>query len=206
MKSNKPASYIILLLAPLLTFGHSTDSVTTDTATFAGGCFWCVEAQFQMLSGVERVIPGYTGGETKHPTYRQVSTGATGHAEAVNVVYDNTKISYGTLLKAFFTAHDPTQLNRQGNDIGTQYRSAIFYHNDRQRATALYYINRLNQQNVYPSPIVTTVEPFTKFYEAEPEHINYYKRNPDAAYCRVVISPKIEKFRKVFEEELKQQD
>jgi len=174
-----------------------------DTATFAAGCFWCVEAQFLELAGVKEVISGYTGGTMKNPTYEDVVSGKTGHAEAVNVIYDSDSLSFDELLEAFFVAHDPTQLNRQGNDIGTQYRSAIFYHNAAQRDLVNYYIEKLNSEKVYPSPIVTKVEPFSKFYEAEDYHKNYYALNPANPYCSQVIQPKLEKFKKVFADKLK---
>ncbi len=174
-----------------------------DTATFAAGCFWCVEVQFQQLAGVDTVISGYTGGQVKNPSYKQVTTGRTGHAEAVNIIYDPKQISYDELLEAFFTAHDPTQLNRQGNDIGTQYRSAIFYHNETERERAAFYIRRLNEEGAYEKEIVTTLEPYRVFYKAEEVHQNYYNLNPDNGYCQYVIRPKLDKFRKVFKEKLR---
>lgn len=177
--------------------------VEKDTATFASGCFWCVEAKFSQLEGVLKVTSGYTGGHVKDPSYKQVLTGRTGHAEACNIVYDPDVISYDELLKAFFLSHDPTQLNRQGNDVGTQYRSAIFYHNDTQREKAEYYINKLTQQLIYPKPIVTELKPFTKFYIAEDYHQEYYKNNPDQSYCRYVIQPELERFKEIFKDKLK---
>lgn len=174
-----------------------------DTATFAAGCFWCSEAQFQQLAGVDTVISGFIGGTVANPSYKQVTTGRTGHAEAVNVVYHPKEISYDELLEAFFVAHDPTQLNRQGNDIGTQYRSAIFYHDDMEKQKAEYYIRRLTEEKVYDQPIVTTLEPYTEFYVADDYHQNYYLLNPEQAYCQYVIAPKLEKFKKVFAERLK---
>ncbi len=186
----------------LLTSGADS-LVGVDTATFAGGCFWCVEAQFQQLAGVDTIISGYIGGKVANPTYKQVTTGRTGHAEAINVVYRTAEISYDELLEAFFIAHDPTQLNRQGNDIGTQYRSAIFYHDEAEREKAAYYIRRLTEEKVFDQPIVTTLEPYTDFYVAEDYHQNYYALNPQQAYCRYVIVPKLEKFKKVFKARLK---
>jgi len=174
-----------------------------DTATFAAGCFWCVEAQFLELAGVESVEPGYTGGRTKNPTYEQVVTGRTGHAEAIQIVYHSDSLSYDELLEAFFVAHDPTQLNRQGNDIGTQYRSAIFYHNAEQRDLAQYYLQTLNEKKVYRMPIVTQLGPLEVFYEAEDYHKNYYALNRSNPYCVQVIAPKLEEFKKVFAEKLK---
>ena len=174
-----------------------------DTATFAAGCFWCVEAQFLELAGVASVEPGYTGGRTKNPTYEQVITGRTGHAEAIPIVYDSDSLRYDELLEAFFVAHDPTQLNRQGNDIGTQYRSAIFYHNARQRDLAKYYIETLDEKQVYPKPIVTELGALDVFYEAEDYHKNYYALNRSNPYCVQVIAPKLEEFKRVFAEKLK---
>lgn len=174
-----------------------------DTATFAGGCFWCTEALFQQLQGVDTVISGYIGGHVKNPTYKQVIRGNTGHAEAINIVFDPFVISYNELLEAFFAAHDPTQLNRQGNDVGPQYRSAIFYHDETEKATVEYYIRRLTEENVYGKPIVTTLEPYTTFYIAEDYHQNYFNLNPEQAYCQYVIVPKMKKFRAVFAEKLK---
>ena len=187
------------------TAGEQKESqmVTTDTATFAAGCFWCVEEQFKQLKGVLSVTSGYTGGSTETPTYEQVSTGTTGHAEACSIVFDPALISYKELLEAFFMAHDPTQLNRQGNDIGTQYRSAVFYHNQEQKKLVEFCINRLNKEKVYESVVVTQVAPFKTFYRAEEYHQNYYQNNPEQAYCRLVVKPKVDKFRKVFSSRLK---
>lgn len=173
-----------------------------DTATFAGGCFWCTEALFQQLTGVDTVISGYIGGHVKNPTYRQVTTGRTGHAEAINIVYDAAIITYDELLEAFFESHDPTQLNRQGADVGTQYRSAIFYHDEQERKTAEYYIKKLNEE-VYDNAIVTTLEPYAFFYIAEDYHQNYFNLNPDQAYCQYVIVPKLAKFKQIFADKLK---
>lgn len=178
-------------------------TVEKDTATFASGCFWCVEAKFSQLDGVLKVTSGYTGGHVKNPNYKKVLTGTTGHAEACNIVYDPSVISYDELLEVFFLSHDPTQLNRQGNDIGTQYRSAIFYHNDSQKEKAEYYIDKLTKQLIYSKPIVTEVEPFTKFYIAEDYHQEYYKNNPDQSYCRFVIQPELERFKEIFKDKLK---
>jgi peptide-methionine (S)-S-oxide reductase len=175
----------------------------SDTATFAAGCFWCVEAQFKELKGVKKVISGFTGGTVPHPTYEEVCTGTTGHAEACNIIYDPSVISYDELLAAFFVAHDPTQLNRQGNDVGTQYRSAIFYHNAEQKKLAGYYINKLNEEKAYPNPVVTQVQPYTVFYKAENYHQNYYAKNGNVPYCRLVIKPKLDKFDKIFKDKIK---
>jgi len=174
-----------------------------DTATFAAGCFWCVEAQFQQLEGVDTVISGYTGGHTKNPSYKQVCTGNTGHAEAVNIIYHPAIISYDELVEAFFVAHDPTQLNRQGNDVGTQYRSAVFYHNKEQKNKVQFYIKRLNEEKAYDKPIVTEVKPYSDFYIAEDYHQNYYNLNRKEGYCQFVIAPKLDKFQKVFKAKIK---
>lgn len=175
----------------------------TDTAIFAAGCFWCVEGQLKHLDGVQSVKSGYIGGTLPNPTYEQVCTGTTGHAEAVRVIYDANKISYDQLLAAFFVSHDPTQLNRQGNDIGTQYRSAIFPLNESQKEKAEYYIRQLNLEKVYAAPIVTSIEPTSTFYDAEAYHDNYFELNPGNSYCQLVVKPKIEKFKKVFADKLK---
>src|ERR1700742_4211063 len=174
-----------------------------DTATLATGCFWCTEAKFKELRGVIKVTSGFAGGHTVNPTYEQVSTGTTGHAEACNIVFDPKQISYDELLEVFFTDHDPTQLNRQGNDVGTQYRSAIFYHNASQKQKAEYYIKKINEEKAYPKPVVTQVGPFTVFYKAEDYHQDYYSRNGNVPYCKYVIQPEVEKFRKIFANKLK---
>jgi peptide-methionine (S)-S-oxide reductase len=176
----------------------------TETATFAAGCFWCVEAQFQQLNGVLKVESGYTGGHVANPTYKEVCSGTTGHAEACDITYDPSIISYDELLAAFFTSHDPTQLNRQGNDIGTQYRSGIYYHNAGQKEKAEYYIKKLNEEKAYNSPVVTEVKPYGTFYKAEDYHQNYYNQNGEEGYCRMIIKPKLDKFQKVFAGKLKQ--
>lgn len=174
-----------------------------DTATFATGCFWCTEAKFKQLKGVKTVVSGFSGGTLANPTYKQVCTGNTGHAEACNIVYDPAVITYDELLQAFFVAHDPTQLNRQGNDVGTQYRSAIFYHNAAQKQKADYYIAKLNAEKAYPAKIVTQVTPYKIFYKAEDYHQNYYALNGSQPYCKYVIQPELEKFNKVFKNKLK---
>jgi peptide-methionine (S)-S-oxide reductase len=174
-----------------------------ETATFAAGCFWCVEAQYQQLEGVEKVESGYIGGHIENPTYKQVCTGTTGHAEACNVYFDPSKISYDELLAAFWQAHDPTQLNRQGNDVGTQYRSAIFYHNNEQKKKAEDYKRKLNEEQAFNAPVVTEISPYTRFYKAEDYHQNYYNENGSQSYCVFVVKPKLEKFQKVFKDKLK---
>lgn len=182
---------------------NSNPATTIDTAIFAAGCFWCVEAQFLSLEGVLSVQSGYTGGHLLNPTYEQVCSGQTGHAEAIKITYDPNIISFDQLLAAFFLAHDPTQLNRQGNDIGTQYRSAIFPINEIQTTKAKQYIDTLNARQVYHSPIVTTIEPFKKFFNAEDYHNNYLANNPQNPYCQMVVKPKLEKFQEVFSSYLK---
>ncbi|WP_118975619.1 peptide-methionine (S)-S-oxide reductase MsrA [Taibaiella koreensis] len=183
---------------------HKMSEHKTEIATFAAGCFWCVEAQFQQLEGVQKVESGYTGGHVANPTYKEVCTGTTGHAEACNITYDPAVISYDELLAAFFMAHDPTQLNRQGNDIGTQYRSGIYYHNEEQKEKAAYYIKKLNEEKAYDGTVVTEVKPYGAFYKAEDYHQNYYNQNGEEGYCRMVIRPKLDKFKKVFAGKLKQ--
>ena len=176
---------------------------SVSQATFGAGCFWCVEAVFQNLSGVLRVESGYTGGSIKNPSYREVCTGNTGHAEVCQITFDSTKISYDELLEVFWKTHDPTTLNYQGNDHGSQYRSVIFYHNLYQKQRAEYYKKRLEEEKAFDKPIVTEISPFTMFFKAEDYHQNYYNQNGDEPYCRFVISPKIEKFKKAFKEKTK---
>lgn len=178
-------------------------STTNDTAIFGTGCFWCTEAIFQRLDGVLKVVSGYSGGTVNNPTYEQVSTGTTGHAESCRIIYDTSKISYDELLAVFWQTHDPTTLNRQGNDVGTQYRSAIFYRNAKQKEKATYYRDKLNQSGAYNAPIVTAIEPYKNFFSAEDYHQNFYNNNGEQMYCRYVIMPKLEKFEKVFKDKLK---
>lgn len=172
-------------------------------ATLAGGCFWCIEAVFREVEGVENVISGYTGGTTVNPTYRQVCTDETGHAEAVQITFNPAKISYREILEIFFSIHDPTTLNRQGADAGTQYRSAIFYHNEQQKTIAEELINELNKAHAWENPIVTEVVPLGRFYPAEDYHREYFAQHPEQAYCQLVISPKVNKFRKQWAKQLK---
>lgn len=174
-----------------------------ETATLAGGCFWCLEAVFQDLNGVLSVTSGYSGGRVPNPTYEQVCTGATGHAEVVQVVFDPGVISYRDLLQVFFTVHDPTTLDRQGGDVGTQYRSAVFTHSAAQHETAEAVIRELTAEGLYPDPFVTVVEPLEAFYPAETYHADYYRRNPNQPYCRFVIEPKVAKARQRFLAKLK---
>jgi peptide-methionine (S)-S-oxide reductase len=174
-----------------------------ELATLGGGCFWCLEAVFEQLQGVEKVESGYAGGRTTNPTYHDVCSGATGHAEIVQVTFDPARLSYRDLLDVFFATHDPTTKNRQGADIGTQYRSAIFHHSPEQKAAAETRIAELNAEKIWPAPIVTEVVPFTTFYPAEGYHQGYYRGNPGQGYCMAVISPKVAKFRKRFVGKLK---
>ncbi len=174
-----------------------------DTLTLGGGCFWCVEAVFEMLDGVVKVESGYSGGTVKNPSYKEVCTGLTEHAEVAQITFDNSKTSVDEILKVFFTVHDPTSLNKQGDDVGTQYRSVIFYRNDNQREIAKSIIDDLNNDNVYTKPIVTQLVPFTNFYKAEDYHQDYYNQHKEAPYCKLVIQPKLEKFEKIFKDRLK---
>lgn len=174
-----------------------------DTATLAGGCFWCIEAVFQRLQGVDTVVSGYIGGSVDNPTYKEVCDGNTGHAEACQITYDPSVVSYADLLHVFFTAHDPTTLNRQGNDVGTQYRSAVFYHTDEQRAVAEDYIKQLTEAKTWPDPIVTEITKATTFYPAEDYHQNYYMQNGSQPYCAFVVRPKVEKFMQKFDQRVK---
>ncbi|HQU07688.1 MAG: peptide-methionine (S)-S-oxide reductase [Parcubacteria group bacterium 21-54-25] len=174
-------------------------------AVFGGGCFWCTEAVFNMLNGVSRVVPGYAGGTTENPTYEQVSTGETGHAEVVRVEYDPARVDYRTLLTIFFGSHDPTTRNKQGADVGTQYRSVIFYTTPEQKEAAEQCLAEINTSNAEGAPVVTEVEPLTNFYEAEQYHHDYFAVNPGAPYCELVINPKLEKVKKQFADLLKQE-
>jgi peptide-methionine (S)-S-oxide reductase len=174
-----------------------------ETITLAGGCYWCVEAVYENLNGVKSAVSGFAGGKMANPSYEDVSTGRTGYAEAVQITYDKNVTNLDEIFKVFFSVHDPTTLNRQGADAGTQYRSAIFYKNEEQKTAAQAIINALKKAKVYDSPIVTTLEPLTKFYKAEDYHQNYYANNKSQPYCQMVIQPKIEKFEKLFKDRLK---
>lgn len=174
-----------------------------EIATFAGGCFWCTEAIFLALEGVESVVSGYIGGQTVRPTYKEICTGTTGHAEAVQITFDANKVSFAELLSIFFATHDPTTLNRQGNDVGTQYRSEVFYHNDSQKVIAEDYINLLALSKKFSQPIVTKISASTVFYPAEAYHQNYYNQNKTQGYCSFVIAPKMEKLQQYFSSNLK---
>ena len=191
--------FLSLVLCVILSGGVKA----MEQATFGMGCFWCSEAMFSQLRGVESVRSGFSGGTTVNPSYRDVCTGETGHAEVVQITYDPAQISYTELLKVFFTMHDPTTLNQQGPDIGTQYRSVIFYHTEAQREEAQRTIAALTAEKVFPKPIVTQVEPFRAFYPAEDYHTNYFSLNKNEGYCRLVVAPKVEKFEKVFKTLLK---
>lgn len=174
-----------------------------EIATFGNGCFWCTEAIFQRVEGVTKVVSGYTGGKVKNPTYKEVCSGLTGHAEAIQITFDSKRISYVELLEIFWQTHDPTTLNRQGADVGTQYRSAIFYHTEEQKEKAITYKQKLDESGAFDNPIVTEISPATEFYPAEDYHQNYFNLNGSAPYCSYVIQPKVEKFKKVFKEKLK---
>lgn len=181
----------------------SAASPKTEIATLGGGCFWCTEAVFDNLKGVERVDPGYAGGTVAHPSYEDVCTGRTGHAEVVQVRFDPHVLSYHDLLTVFFTVHDPTTRDRQGNDVGTQYRSVVFYHDERQKAVAESVIRELEAEKLYRGRFVTELVPYTAFYPAEDYHKDYYRRNPERGYCQLVIAPKVAKFRSKFSDRLK---
>lgn len=219
MKHRKSVFILIILLAAFynifagnaknffennnLRLEEKTIMTKTDTATFGEGCFWCTEAIFERLKGVILVTSGYAGGTVPNPTYEQVCTGTTGHAEVSQIIYDPDVISYDELLKVFFKTHDPTSLNRQGADVGTQYRSVIFYSNEEQQKKAEYYINELNKSGAFNKPIVTEIVQLKNFYKAEEYHQDYFAKNPQQGYCNFVIVPKIEKFEKVFKDLLK---
>lgn len=183
--------------------GNPGNSSSIDTITLGGGCFWCVEAVYEMLDGVKKVESGYSGGTVKNPSYKEVCTGTTGHAEVVQISFDNSKTSLDEILKVFFSVHDPTSLNKQGDDTGPQYRSVIFYRNDKQRNIAKSIIDDLNNEHVYLKPIVTELVHFAAFYKAEDYHQDYYNQNKQQPYCRLVIQPKLEKFEKLFKDRLK---
>ena len=169
-----------------------------EQATLGAGCFWCIEACFKDIEGIISLEPGYAGGQLINPTYEEVYKGQTGHAEVLHLTFDNSIIQYSEILKMFWFVHDPTQLNKQGSDIGTQYRSVIFYHNDEQRKTAEIYINELSQAKIWDNPIVTEISPFNNYYPAENYHKNYFELNPQNSYCQFVVRPKVEKFNRVF--------
>ncbi len=196
-----------LLLGAIIMSGMrdaaAADAATTAKATFAGGCFWCTEAVYAEIKGVKRVTSGYIGGQVPNPTYKDVCTGLTGHAEAVEIEYDPAQVSFTKLLEVFFATHDPTTKNRQGADVGTQYRSGVFYHDDEQKRVAEDVIKRLDEAKVYPAKIVTEVTKASTFYPAEDYHQDYFANNPFQPYCQAVVSPKVDKVRKVFKDLLK---
>src|SRR5687768_3317526 len=213
-KNNLIKSFLVLAtgLAGLLTYAQQSTStirtmnntIKTDTATFANGCFWCTEAIFEELDGVISATSGYIGGQTENPTYKEVCSGQTGHAECLQIVYDPSKISFDELLEVFWETHDPTTLNRQGADVGTQYRSGIFYHNNEQKEKAEKYKAALDKSGAFDKPIVTEITPASKFYPAENYHQQYFENNENEnPYCQMVIRPKLDKFRKVFKDKLK---
>jgi peptide-methionine (S)-S-oxide reductase len=187
---------IILIILTLAM--NTSKGKDLEKATLGGGCFWCTEAVYKQMKGVLEVVPGYSGGHVKNPSYREVTTGRTGHAEVVQITFDPEAVSYAKILEVFFLMHDPTTLNRQGNDIGTQYRSVIFFHNGEQERTTREAIELLEKNRIYHDPVVTEVVPFEAFYLAEDYHHNYFERNKNQPYCQFIIAPKVEKFRKIF--------
>ena len=195
-------SMVSLLLITIINVGFTMNE-GLEKATLGGGCFWCTEAVYQQLKGVVSVSPGYSGGHVKNPTYEEVCQGTTGHAEVVQISFNPSEVSFDEILEVFFEVHDPTTLNRQGADVGTQYRSVIFYHSEEQKQAAIKAIEVLNISKLFPKPVVTEVTPFTQFYEAEGYHKNYFNRNQNQPYCRMVVSPKVQKFQKLFKEHLK---
>ncbi len=191
------------LVFTITSFGQSVMKEKIEIATFGGGCFWCVEAIFDRVTGVHSVVSGYSGGHVINPAYKQVTTGMTGHAEVIQISFDPGVVSFVELLEIFFKTHDPTTLNKQGADVGTQYRSTVLYHDEQQQNQAENIIRELDGAGIWNDPLVTKVEPFKEFYEAEEYHQEYFENNPDQGYCRVVIQPKVEKFEKVFKDMLK---
>lgn len=208
-KAMKSIVLIIFLFTGFQVLAQNTettkkmDNQKLELATFGSGCFWCTEAIFQQIRGVEKVMPGYSGGKRENPTYEQVSSGATGHAEVTQLSYDPSVVSFDELLEIFWKSHDPTTLNRQGADVGTQYRSVIFYHNQKQKEIAEQYKKKLNEAGAFDNPVVTEITEFKAFYPAENYHVNYYNNNKRAPYCTFVIQPKLDKLKKVFSHKLK---
>lgn len=211
---NKKYLFLSVIFASLITFQacaqkkskkekNMSDNANLELATFGAGCFWCVEAIFQRVEGVEQVVSGYTGGHVKNPSYKEVCQGTTGHAEVCQLSYDPAVVSFEELLEVFWQTHDPTTLNKQGNDVGPQYRSAVFYHNDEQKEVATAYKAQLDQSGTYKNPIVTEISPFDKLYVAEDYHQNYFNENGSQPYCSFVIQPKVDKFKKEFKDMLK---
>ena len=201
--SNRYFVFLLFLLLFVNTNAQTKSMKNTEIAVFGAGCFWCVEAIFSQLKGVDSVVPGYTGGTVANPTYEEVCTGTTNHAEVAKIVFDPTIISYDELLEVFWKTHNPTTLNQQGADKGTQYRSAIFYTTEEQRKKAEFYKQKLNDEKIWEKPIVTEISPLTTFYPAENYHQDYYKNNPDKGYCKMVIQPKVEKFKHIFPDKIK---
>lgn len=192
-----------LFLFIFLIYSSGIMSKQIEKATLGGGCFWCTEAVYLELKGVVKVKPGYSGGHVKNPTYKEVCAETTGHVEVVQITFDTELVTYSEILEVFFMTHDPTTLNQQGNDVGTQYRSAIFYHSEKQKEAAEKVIRLFNEEKIYENPIVTEVTEFDKFYIAEDYHLNYYARNKNQGYCQFVVAPKLDKFREIFKDQLK---
>jgi peptide-methionine (S)-S-oxide reductase len=219
MKKNLLLTFVIILLICVSSYGckeaksnnkeremnemDSTQNLNLEKATFGSGCFWCTEAIYERVEGVHKVVSGYAGGHVKNPTYEQVCDGTTGHAEVIQISYDPKIVSFDELLEVFFKTHDPTTLNRQGADVGTQYRSVVFYHSDEQKKKAEYYKAELDKSGAWDNPIVTEISSLTNYSSAEDYHQNYYENNPNQGYCTFVIGPKVEKFEKVFKDKLK---
>ena len=195
--------FLIILLTLMATIEGSAQSNNEEVAILGAGCFWCIEAVFEELQGVNRVESGYMGGSVPNPTYKEICTGTTGHAEVAKIFFDPSVVSYKEVLEVFWKTHDPTTLNRQGADVGTQYRSVVFYLSDEQKETAVFYMQKLNESGAFSGPIVTEIVAASTYYPAENYHQDYYAQNPDQGYCRFVIQPKLEKFRKAFAEKLK---
>ena len=196
-------SFLLLLTALILNKQTMANKDNYETATFGAGCFWCIEAVFSELKGVESVTPGYAGGEVLNPSYEAVCSGNTGHAEVAQIVFDPEVITFAELLEVFWKTHDPTTLNQQGADVGTQYRSVIFYHNEKQKEEAEFYFKKVDESGAYINPLVTEISALDVFYPAENYHNDYFENNPEQAYCRFVIQPKVDKFRAAFKDKLK---
>ncbi len=196
-------TYLFIIITILTVSGNNTKTENMETATFGGGCFWCTEAIFKSLKGVEKVTSGYSGGTMENPSYSDVCSGETGHAEVIQIELDPAIISFRELLEVFWSTHDPTTLNRQGADVGTQYRSVIFYHSEEQKEIAERYKKEMNSSNVFNKPVVTEISPFKKFYPAENYHQDYFENNSTKAYCQIVIVPKLKKFKEIFGAKLK---
>lgn len=194
---------LIMFLGLVMITNNLDKKKVFETATLGGGCFWCTEAVYLRMKGVEKVEPGYSGGHVKNPSYKEVCNETTGHAEVVQITFDPEVVTFTDILEVFFTVHDPTTLNRQGNDVGTQYRSAIFYHSEKQKEISEKIIQELEKEKVFKNKIVTEITSFTNFYVAEDYHLNYFARNKNQPYCQFVVAPKVEKFQKVFKNKLK---